>query len=47
MRRSHDLQKRYGKNSWAIISGASNGIGKGFSFELAKLGFNICMIAKN
>lgn len=39
--------KKYGKGSWAIISGASDGIGKGFCIELAKEGFKIVLIARN
>ena len=38
---------RYGPNTWAIVTGGSDGIGLGFCEELAKLGFNICMIARN
>ena len=38
---------RYGQNSWAIITGASDGLGKGFAEELAKDGFNIILIARN
>jgi len=36
-----DLPSRYGKGSWALITGGANGIGKAFSLEFAKLGFNI------
>jgi short-subunit dehydrogenase len=39
-----DLAKRYGKNSWVIITGASSGQGKDFALEFAKRGFNILMI---
>jgi len=42
-----DLTARYGKNSWAVVTGASGGIGKGFSEELAKKGFNIVLISEN
>jgi len=30
-----------------VITGASDGIGKEFSFQLAKAGFNILLIARN
>lgn len=42
-----DLAKRYGKGTWAIITGASAGIGRGFAVELAKLGFNILIISRS
>lgn len=44
---SKNYQQRYGENSWAVITGGSDGIGLGFCEELAALGFNICMIARN
>lgn len=34
-------------NSWALITGASDGIGKEFSIKLASLGFNVCLLARN
>ena len=39
--------KRYGKDSWAIVTGGTDGIGKGFAFELSKRGFNVLIIARN
>ena len=42
-----DLGARYGRGSWAVITGASDGIGKGFVFELARRGFNIILIGRN
>ncbi len=39
---------RYGANSgkWAVITGASDGIGKEYAFQLAKRGFNIVMVSR-
>ena len=42
-----DLSRRYGPNSWALITGSSDGIGKIFAFELAKRGFNIILVGRN
>lgn len=42
-----DLQAKYGKNSWALITGSSDGIGKAFAEQLAKRGFNIILLARN
>ena len=39
-----DLAKRYGKNTWVAITGASSGQGRDFALEFAKRGFNILMI---
>ena len=41
-----NLITRYGQNSWAVVTGASDGIGEGFCYELAKDGFNICLISR-
>ncbi|KAK9465354.1 hypothetical protein V1512DRAFT_266129 [Lipomyces arxii] len=40
--------KKYGagKGAWAIITGASDGIGKEFSIQLAKKGFNVVLVSR-
>jgi len=39
--------KRYGaKGSWAVITGASDGIGKEFALQLAKKKFNVFLISR-
>lgn len=45
LRQPYNLSKRYGPNSWALITGGSDGIGKGYAHQLAKRGFNIYIIA--
>lgn len=42
-----DLVKRYGKGSWCIITGGSDGIGFEFANQLAAKGFNLVLIARN
>jgi hypothetical protein len=39
-----NLRERYGPETWAIISGASDPIGKEFTEQLAKKGFNLVLI---
>jgi len=44
---SFNLIERYGKDSYAVISAATDGIGKGFALQLAKRGFNLVMLIRN
>ncbi|KAF6157555.1 hypothetical protein GIB67_004493 [Kingdonia uniflora] len=37
--------KKYG--SWAIVTGPTDGIGKGFAFQLAKRGLNLILVGRN
>ena len=39
-------KKRYG-GGWALITGASDGIGKQYCHELARCGFNIALMARD
>ena len=38
-----DYQAKYGKNSWVIVTGATDGIGWGYCVEFARRGFNIVL----
>ncbi|UMM22017.1 hypothetical protein L5515_003449 [Caenorhabditis briggsae] len=40
-----DLKKRAGA-SWAVITGATDGIGKAYAFELARRGFNVFIVSR-
>ena len=41
------LIQKYGKKSWAVVTGASDGIGLGIAKRLAIEGFNMVIIARN
>jgi 17beta-estradiol 17-dehydrogenase / very-long-chain 3-oxoacyl-CoA reductase len=45
-RRRLNLLNRYGQDSWALVTGATDGIGKGLCEELAKEGFNIILVSR-
>jgi 17beta-estradiol 17-dehydrogenase / very-long-chain 3-oxoacyl-CoA reductase len=47
LRKRLDFKSRYGEGSWALITGATDGIGKGFTFSLAKEGFNIIQVSRS
>ncbi|CAD8108353.1 unnamed protein product [Paramecium sonneborni] len=42
-----NLIGRYGEESWAIVTGGSDGIGKEFCIQLAKQKFNIALVGRN
>ena len=46
LRPERNLLKRY-NGGWAIVTGASDGVGKEYAMQLAKRGFNIVLIARN
>ena len=45
-RRQLDLSARYGRGSWAVVTGASDGIGAAYCEELASQGFNIALVSR-
>eukprot|EP00347_Sterkiella_histriomuscorum_P006094 403354090 len=46
LRTTDHLPVKYGKGSWAIVTGGSDGIGLEFAKELARLGFNIVLVSR-
>jgi short-subunit dehydrogenase len=48
VKRQKNLAARYNQgDSWAVVTGGSDGIGEQFCKDLANQGFNICVIARN
>jgi len=45
-RKRKDLLNIYGKDSWVLVTGATDGIGKGFCEEFARTGFNIILVSR-
>jgi 17beta-estradiol 17-dehydrogenase / very-long-chain 3-oxoacyl-CoA reductase len=45
-RKRFNLNERYGENSWCLVTGATDGIGKAFCFEFAKENFNIILVSR-
>lgn len=45
LRPSKNLRERYGR--WAAVTGATDGIGRGYAEELAKQGLNILLISRS
>lgn len=44
---SLNMKKRYGKaGEWAVVTGASEGIGQAMAIDLGRRGFNVCVIAR-
>jgi 17beta-estradiol 17-dehydrogenase / very-long-chain 3-oxoacyl-CoA reductase len=39
--------ERYGAESWAIVTGCTDGIGKQLALQLAERGFHIVLISRN
>lgn len=42
-----DLSHLYGLNSYALVTGSTNGIGKAVAHELSKEGFNLVLLGRS
>ena len=40
------LLPKYGKESWAVVTGASDGMGAEYCRQLARQGFNIALVSR-
>jgi short-subunit dehydrogenase len=47
IRQPLNLPERYGKGTWAVVTGATGGIGFEFCRQLAKVGFNIVLVSRS
>ena len=47
IRKPHDLSERYGKNTWALVTGATGGIGFEYCKQLMEKGFNVIISGRN
>ena len=45
--RKDSLQRYKGRDTWAIVTGGSNGIGLAFAERLATRGFNVLITGRN
>ena len=47
IRKPLNIEERYGKGTWALVTGATGGIGQAYCEELAKNNFNIILVGRN
>lgn len=41
-----NIAKRYGVGSWVVVTGATDGLGKEFAMQFARLKFNVCLVSR-
>jgi 17beta-estradiol 17-dehydrogenase / very-long-chain 3-oxoacyl-CoA reductase len=47
VRLTPEWASKYGLGSWAVVTGCTEGIGKGFCYVLAPLRINLCLVSRN
>jgi len=47
IRKPLNIEERYGKGTWALVTGATGGIGEAYCIELAKNNFNVILQGRN
>lgn len=47
IRKGLDLSTRYGKDSWVLVTGATDGLGKEYCNQFAQLGYNIIFVSRS
>lgn len=45
LRQGHDLKRKFGP--WALVTGATDGIGKAMAFEFARKGLNVVLVSRS
>lgn len=46
-RKKLNFKLTYGENSWALITGATDGLGKEYAIQLGKEGFNLILVSRS
>lgn len=44
--KTQNLLEKYGKDSWVVVTGASDGLGAEYCRQFARMGFNIALVSR-